>query len=173
MRKEKINVFDYAKEITSVLKPGILLNSNGDKFNSMVIGWGHLGIIWGMETFTVYVRQSRYTKAQLDKTKEFTLSVPLDNNFDKEIIRICGNLSGNDINKADYVTLVDPKTNHTPGIKEYPLTLECEIIYQQDQVLEKMPETVLERYYGKEDDIGNFHTLYIGKIVDAYIIRED
>ena len=173
MRKEKINVFDYAKEITSVLKPGILLNSNGDKFNSMVIGWGHLGIIWGMETFTVYVRQSRYTKAQLDKTKEFTLSVPLDNNFDKEIIRICWNLSGNDINKADYVTLVDPKTNHTPGIKEYPLTLECEIIYQQDQVLEKMPETVLERYYGKEDDIGNFHTLYIGKIVDAYIIRED
>lgn len=173
MRKEKINVFDYAKEITSVLKPGILLNSNGDKFNSMVIGWGHLGIIWGMETFTVYVRQSRYTKAQLDKTKEFTLSVPLDNNFDKEIIRICGTLSGNDINKADYVTLDDPKTNHTPGIKEYPLTLECEIIYQQDQVLEKMPETVLERYYGKEDDIGNFHTLYIGKIVDAYIIRED
>ena len=173
MRKEKINVFDYAREITSVLKPGILLNSNGDKFNSMVIGWGHLGIIWGMETFTVYVRQSRYTKAQLDKTKEFTLSVPLDNNFDKEIIRICGTLSGNDINKADYVTLVDPKTNHTPGIKEYPLTLECEIIYQQDQVLEKMPEAVLERYYGKEDDIGNFHTLYIGKIVDAYIIRED
>ena len=173
MRKEKINVFDYAREITSVLKPGILLNSNGDKFNSMVIGWGHLGIIWGMETFTVYVRQSRYTKAQLDKTKEFTLSVPLDNNFDKEIIRICGTLSGNDINKADYVTLDDPKTNHTPGIKEYPLTLECEIIYQQDQVLEKMPEAVLERYYGKEDDIGNFHTLYIGKIVDAYIIRED
>ena len=173
MRKEKINVFDYAREITSVLKPGILLNSNGDKFNSMVIGWGHLGIIWGMETFTVYVRQSRYTKAQLDKTKEFTLSVPLDNNFDKEIIRVCGTLSGNDINKADYVTLVDPETNHTPGIKEYPLTLECEIIYQQDQVLEKMPETVLERYYGKEDDIGNFHTLYIGKIVDAYIIRED
>lgn len=173
MRKEKINVFDYAKEITSVLKPGILLNSNGDKFNSMVIGWGHLGIIWGMETFTVYVRQSRYTKAQLDKTKEFTLSIPLDNNFDKEIIRVCGTLSGNDINKADYVTLVDPETNHTPGIKEYPLTLECEIIYQQDQVLEKMPEAVLERYYGKEDDIGNFHTLYIGKIVDAYIIRED
>ena len=173
MRKEKINVFDYAREITSVLKPGILLNSNGDKFNSMVIGWGHLGIIWGMETFTVYVRQSRYTKAQLDKTKEFTLSVPLDNNFDKEIIRVCGTLSGNDINKADYVTLVDPETNHTPGIKEYPLTLECEIIYQQDQVLEKMPEAVLERYDGKEDDIGNFHTLYIGKIVDAYIIRED
>jgi flavin reductase (DIM6/NTAB) family NADH-FMN oxidoreductase RutF len=173
MRKEKINVFDYAKEITSVLRPGILLNTNGDKFNSMVIGWGHLGIIWGMETFTVYVRQSRYTKAQIDKTKEFTLSVPVDNKFDKEIIRVCGSLSGNDINKADYVTLVEPSTNKTPGIKEYPLTLECEVLYSQDQNLDDIPPAVIERYYGKEDDIGNFHTAYIGKIVDAYIIRED
>jgi flavin reductase (DIM6/NTAB) family NADH-FMN oxidoreductase RutF len=173
MRKEKINVFDYANEINSVLRPGILLNTNGDKFNSMVIGWGHLGIIWGMETFTVYVRQSRYTKAQIDKTKEFTLSVPLDKKFDKEIIRVCGSLSGNDINKADYVTLVEPQTNHTPGIKEYPLTIECELLYAQDQVLEKMPASVIERYYSDEEDVGNFHTAYIGKSVDAYIIKED
>lgn len=173
MRKEKINVFNYANEINSVLRPGILLNTNGDKFNSMVIGWGHLGIIWGMETFTVYVRQSRYTKAQIDKTKEFTLSVPLDKKFDKEIIRVCGSLSGNDINKADYVTLVEPQTNHTPGIKEYPLTIECELLYAQDQVLEKMPASVIERYYSDEEDVGNFHTAYIGRIVDAYIIKED
>ena len=173
MRKEKINVFDYANEINSVLRPGILLNTNGDKFNSMVIGWGHLGIIWGMETFTVYVRQSRYTKAQIDKTKEFTLSVPLDKKFDKEIIRVCGSLSGNDINKADYVTLVEPQTNHTPGIKEYPFTIECELLYAQDQVLEKMPASVIERYYSDEEDVGNFHTVYIGRIVDAYIIKED
>ena len=54
--KEKINVFDYAELITKTLRPGILLNSYGDKFNSMVIGWGHLGVIWGLDTFCVYVR---------------------------------------------------------------------------------------------------------------------
>ena len=171
--KEKINVFDYAEMIEKSLRPGILLNSNGDKFNSMVIGWGHPGIIWGMETFCVYVRQSRYTKAQLDKTKEFTLSVPFEGKIDPEIVRVCGTMSGRDIDKADYVTLVEPQTNHTSGIKEYPLTIECEIIYQQDQVLEQLPENVINRYYSDEEDFGNFHTMYLGKIVDAYLIRED
>ena len=167
--KEKINVFDYAETISKALRPGILLNSNGEKFNSMVIGWGHLGVVWGIDTYCVYVRQSRYTKAQLDKTGEFTLSVPL-NGADPEITRICGTLSGRDIDKADYVTLVEPETNHTPGIKEYPLTIECEILYAQDQDLSRIPESVVGRHYSSEDD---FHTMYIGKIVDAYIITDE
>ncbi len=167
--KEKINVFDYAETISKALRPGILLNSNGEKFNSMVIGWGHLGVVWGIDTYCVYVRQSRYTKAQLDKTGEFTLSVPL-NGADPEITRICGTLSGRDIDKADYVTLVEPESNHTPGIKEYPLTIECEILYAQDQDLSRIPESVVGRHYSGEDD---FHTMYIGKIVDAYIITDE
>ena len=169
--KEKINVFDYSELITKALRPGILLNSNGEKFNAMVIGWGHLGVIWGLDTFTVYVRQSRYTKAQLDKAGEFTLSIPLDG-VDKEINRVCGTLSGRDINKADYVTLVEPETNNTPGIKEYPLTIECKIIYKQDQDLDKIPDNIIDRYYGKGSDVGDFHTAYIGQIVDAYIIKD-
>ena len=83
--KEKINVFEYAELITKTLRPGILLNTNGDKFNSMVIGWGHLGVLWGIDTFVVYVRQSRYTRAQIEKAKEFTISVPLDGKADPEI----------------------------------------------------------------------------------------
>ena len=35
--KEKINVFDYSEQIMKALRRGILLNTNGDKFNSMVI----------------------------------------------------------------------------------------------------------------------------------------
>ena len=71
--KQKINVFDYAELITKSLPAGILLNTQDEKFNSMVIGWGHLGVIWGLPTFTAYVRQSRYTRPQLDKTGEFTI----------------------------------------------------------------------------------------------------
>ena len=170
--KEKINVFDYAELISKSLRPGILLNSNGDKFNSMVIGWGHLGVIWGTDTFCVYVRQSRYTKTQIDKTKAFTISVPLYGKPDEEINRICGTKSGRDINKADYVTLEEPEKNGVPGIKEYPITIECEVIYSQDQILDNIPQDIKERYYANEDT-DNFHTMYIGKIVSAYIIKED
>ena len=66
--KETINVNDYAARIISAIPKGVLLNTNGDKFNAMVIGWGHLGTLWSRPTFHVYVRQGRYTKGQLDRT---------------------------------------------------------------------------------------------------------
>ena len=172
--KEKINVSDYAKRITEALPQGILLNTIGEKFNSMVIGWGHLGVIWGLPTFTVYVRQSRYTKAQLDKTGEFTVSAPLEGQLSKEVFRVCGSLSGRDVDKqeAAHLTLVDAETISTPGIKEYPLTLECKVLYRQDQALDSIPEGIRQRYYSRGTDVGDFHTAYIAEIVNAYIIRE-
>ncbi len=173
--REKINPFDYAEQLTKALPQGILLNTLGEKFNSMVIGWGHLGVIWGLPTVTVYVRQSRYTKPQLDAAREFTISAPLTGKLTPEVFRICGTLSGRDVDKekAAGLTLVPPEVIRTPGILEYPLTLECRVLYQQDQSLAGLPETVRQRYYTRGSDDGDFHTAYIGEIAGAYIIRED
>ena len=173
--KEKINPFDYATLLNKALPQGILLNTNGEKFNSMVIGWGYLGTLWSLPTYTVFVRQSRYTKEQLDRTGEFTISAPVSGKLSSEIFRICGTRSGRDINKEKEagLTLVRAEEIRTPGIKEVPLTLECKVLYQQDQVLENIPEDIRERFYSHGKDSGDFHTAYIGQIVDAYIIKED
>ena len=173
--KEKINAFDFAAQLNKALPQGILLNTFGDKFNSMVIGWGYLGTIWGLQTYTVFVRQSRYTKEQLDKTGEFTISAPVSGKLSKEVFRICGSQSGRDVDKekAAGLTLVKSENIRTPGIKEVPLTLECRVLYRQDQVLENIPEEIRKQYYNHGTDSGDFHTAYIAQIVDAYIIRED
>ena len=173
--KEKINAFDFAAQLNKALPQGILLNTFGDKFNSMVIGWGYLGTIWGLQTYTVFVRQSRYTKEQLDKTGEFTISAPVSGKLSKEVFRICGSQSGRDVDKekAAKLTLVKSENIRTPGIKEVPLTLECKVLYQQDQVLENIPEEIRKQYYSHGTDSSDFHTAYIAQIVDAYIIRED
>ncbi len=177
--KEKVAVSDYAEHIVKMLQKGILLNTNGDKFNAMVIGWGHLGILWGRETFHVYVRQGRYTKGQLDNTGEFTLSIPLEKP-DPGITKICGMQSGFNIDKVREagLTPVEPETNHTPGVKEYPLTIECRILYSQDQDLEKIPGDIRNDMYPQDvpgtSPLANrdAHTMYVGQIVDAYIIKE-
>ena len=176
--KEKLNVTEYANLITQALPKGILLNTNGDKFNAMVIGWGHIGTLWSVPTFHVYVRKGRYTKGQLDKTGEFTISVPLDKPS-PEINKICGSQSGFAIDKVKEanLTLEEPECNHTPGVKEYPLTIECRILYAQDQDLMKIPEDIREKMY-PQDVPGTYpmanrdlHTMYVGQIVDAYVIR--
>ena len=173
--KQPVNAFDYAELIAKKLPEGILLNTNAGKFNSMVIGWGHLGVIWGLPTFTVYVRQSRYTLSRLDRTREFTVSVPLEGKLDPEVFRICGTLSGRDVDKAQAarLTLAEPEVIRTPGIFEYPLTLECEVIYRQDQSLRELAPAVRDRCYPGGADDPDFHTAYIGRIVSAYILRED
>ncbi len=176
--KEKIDLTAYAQKITEALPRGILLNTNGDKFNAMVIGWGALGTVWGLPAFTVYVREHRYTKAQLDKTGEFTISIPLEKP-DPKIAKVCGQLSGNDVDKAaeTHLTLEDPKANNTPGIREYPLTLECKILYAQEQKLSQIPEDIRAKMYPQDIDGSDPgankdpHTAYIGQILDAYIIR--
>lgn len=120
--KEKVIITDYANVLTKALLKGILLNTKGEKFNTMVIGWGHLGTLWGRPTFHVYVRQGRYTKEQLDMTGEFTVSIPLGEP-DAEINRICGWQSGYNIDKVKEagLELEDAEVISTPGIRQYPL----------------------------------------------------
>lgn len=176
--KEEIKVTDYANLITEALPKGILLNSQHEKFDSMVIGWGGLGTVWGKSTFTVYVRQHRYTKSQLDATGEFTISVPLDKAIPL-ISKVCGTKSGRDFDKEKeaHLTLEPPMVNNVPGIKEYPLTLECKVLYSQKQDLEKIPADIREQMYPQDVDGTYFmanqdpHTAYIGEIVAAYIIK--
>ena len=176
--KEQINVNDHANRIYEALFKGILLNTNGDKFNSMVIGWGHLGRLWNLPTFAVYVREGRYTKGQLDKTGEFTISVP-EGAPDAEINRVCGSLSGRNIDKEKEakLTLVEGSQVKVPGVKEYPITLECKVLYKQEQVLAEIPEDLRTTFYPQDVDgthpMANrdAHTMYVGQIVDAYILR--
>ncbi|MCR4744210.1 MAG: flavin reductase [Lachnospiraceae bacterium] len=176
--KEKVDITDYANLITKALPKGVLLNTDADKFNSMVIGWGHLGTLWNKPTFHVYVRQGRFTKKQLDKSGEFTISIPLENP-DPEITKICGWQSGFNIDKVKEAGLVleDPEVIKTRAVKKYALTIECKVLYSQDQDLSKIPEDIREKAYPQDVD-GTYpmanrdnHTMYVGEIVAAYIIK--
>lgn len=169
--KEHITYTDYANQITTALPKCILLNTQADKFNTMVIGWGHVGRLWNKPTFVIYVRQGRFTKEQIEKNGAFTISCFLEES-DPKIFRICGTQSGRDIDKVKEagLTLEEAEVNGVPGIREYPLTIECKVLYSQDQVLEKIPGDSLDRFYSGEESY-DYHTMYVGEIVDSYIIR--
>ena len=120
----------------------------------------------------------RYTKAQIDSTNEFTISVPLGQPI-PSIAKVCGMQSGRDIDKETeaHLTLENPEKISVPGIKEYPLTLECKVLYSQRQELESIPDDIREKMYPQDVD-GTYpmanrdaHTEYIGEIVAAYIIK--
>lgn len=177
--KKEIQVFDYAKEIMKAVQNGVLLTTKADdRVNSMTISWGTLGIEWGKPIFTVFVRENRFTKQQLDKNPEFTINIPLGE-FDKKILGFCGTKSGHNTDKIKELnlTLEESENILVPAIKELPLTLECKIVYKQKQDGNAMTEENNTRFYPQDIDSSyhgankDYHTAYYGEIVSAYIIE--
>lgn len=177
--KQEIEVFDYAKEIVSAIPKGVLLTTkNGDKVDTMTIGWGTLGMEWGLPIFVAFVREGRFTREQLDASQEFTVNVPYGE-FDKHILGYCGTKSGRDAGKLNDLGLtpVDSELVKAPGIRELPLTLECKVLYQQLQDKDAIPVFIREKMYPEDVDSSNpgankdYHIAYYGQIVKAYIIK--
>ena len=48
--------------------------------------------------------------------------------------------------------LVEAETINTPGVKQYPITIECKVLYSQDQDLTKIPEDIREKMYPQDVD---------------------
>lgn len=177
--KKEINVFDYAKEIMKATEKGVLVTTKvDDKVNSMTISWGTLGIQWGKTIFTIFVRENRFTRQQLEKNPEFTVNIPVGE-FDRKILGVCGTKSGHTNDKVNELnlSLEEPKSISVPGIKELPLTLECKVIYKQMQDKNEITEENLKTCYPQDVDSSfhganrDFHIAYYGEIVSAYIIE--
>lgn len=177
--KKKIEIFDYANDIMKVLGNGVLLTTKAeDKVNSMTIGWGTLGIVWGKPMFITFVRENRFTKHQLERNPEFTINIPYGD-FDKKILGVCGTKSGRDCDKIKELnlTLETPEVISVPAIKELPLTLECKVSYKQTQDVLAISEENKKAFYPQDVDSffhgsnKDLHTAYYGEIVSAYIIK--
>lgn len=149
-----------------ITKGAFLTTKWQDKTNTMTIGWGTVGVIWGKPIFMVAVRYSRHTYKLLDNAQEFTVSIPLSNNLKKEL-GICGTKSGRDMNKFEEcgLTIQQGQKISTPVVGECELHYECKVVYQQAMEPKLVHPDIDGRYYGDDD----FHVLYYGEIVASYI----
>lgn len=138
---------------------------DGDKVNTMTIGWGSLSQYWGQEIFIAPIRHSRYTFELLKNSDEFTISVPTNNQFD-EALKICGTVSGRNedkFKKAD-LKLKDAKEINTPVIDGCDIYYECKILSFTDLKKEDLDKETQEKWYST----GDMHRLYFAKIVACY-----
>ena len=181
--KREIEVFDYAGEILKALPKGMLLTTEAeDCINAMTIGWGTLGIEWGVPIFAAYIREGRFTNDLLQRTGDFTVCIPFGEKYAKaatKAIGICGSRSGRDADKLAQagVTLVDADIVRPPAIKELPLTLECRTVFTQTQPIKNISDK-FSKFYPQGVDSSNTganedpHVAYYGEILKAYIIEE-
>ena len=174
MQKRAIDPYEYASTITAANPGGILFTTKlGDEVDTMVIGWGLIGNIWGKPTFTAFVRESRHSHTLVEQTGEFTVNVPVGKP-DKQIFKVAGSQSGRDIDKVKELglTLVEPEVVAAPALAECPITLECKVMYKQLLDETAIPEGVMKAFYPAVDGKVDMHVAYYGEIVASYIVEE-
>lgn len=155
----------YIKEVNQKLKTkGLFLVTRAEKNNAMIIGWGGIAYFWGKPIFIVPVRKSRFTHIQIEKTGEFTVNVPLNEDL-KKATAFCGSKSGRDFDKFKEcgLTAIHGKEIDTPIIGECSLHYECKVVYKQDMLQENLDKDLDKRWYP------DYHTMYFGEIVSCYL----
>jgi flavin reductase (DIM6/NTAB) family NADH-FMN oxidoreductase RutF len=181
MIRRKLSLAECAARAAETLPKGILLTScAGDKVNSMVIGWGTLGVNWNRPVFAAYVRVGRFTRELLDQNPEFTINMPLSEP-DRNVIAVCGGKSGRDMDKLAACGLhtVPGETVSVPALREFPVTLECKVLYRQEQEPALLPEALQTRFYPADKDSSftgsnrDAHVTYFGEIVSAYVLEPE
>ncbi len=161
---------DYSKYLEKAMeqlpKGAFLTTEKDGKVNTMTIGWGGFGFAWGMPTFEVMVRDSRFTKAAMDGNDSFTVTIPYNEDA-KEALGYCGRVSGRDTDKiADCkLTIVKARELENAAVVSCKgLVIECKTVMRLPMLAENVDKEVLDKWYKN----GDLHTMYYGEVLACY-----
>jgi flavin reductase (DIM6/NTAB) family NADH-FMN oxidoreductase RutF len=131
-------------------------------WNTMTASWGGLGVLWGKNVSTVYIRDSRYTFEFMNRAKVYTLSF-----FDqthRDALSYCGSHSGRDVDKAKETGLHPVIIDGGVVFEEARMVLVCRTLYSQDFDPKLFLDQSVEKHYPNKD----YHRMYIGEIESVY-----
>ncbi len=156
---------DNIEQLMATLKKGAFLTVQaGDRVNTMTIGWATIGHVWRKDVFMVAVRDSRYTFELIEKSSDFTVTIPTDAGSTKALA-FCGTESGRDYDKfAECSLKTRPASCSASPIIDIPgVHYECKIIYKS-----AMDPAFLDTEFDKLYPERDYHTLYFGEILACY-----
>ena len=148
---------------TKIGKEWMLITAGDEKkSNTMTASWGGVGIMWGKNVATAYIRPQRYTKEFVDAGDYFT--VTLFDGYKKEL-GVLGSKSGRDGDKIAEVSFDIEEVENQPTFKQGKMVFVCKKIYS-DMIDPKqfIDSSLDERWYPQKD----YHQRYIGEIIAVY-----
>ena len=153
---------------TKIGKEWMLITAgNEEKCNTMTASWGGVGIMWGKNAVTTYIRAQRYTKEFVDANDTFTISF-FDESY-RKALNICGSVSGRDKDKIKEAGLTPYFVDGTAAFEEANLILVCKKMYHGDILPENFEDEKIDtKWYPQKD----YHTMYISEILKV-LVKED
>lgn len=143
----------------------LTVGRKGGEMNSMTIGWGSLGVLWGRErpVIHVYVEKRRHTLSLMEKNNYFTVTA-----FSKDyakVLQYLGTASGRDEDKIKGSGLTLRFTESgSPAFEEDRIIFECRKIYSTWLNPAGFGDVPEEEYSNRP-----LHEEFIGEIVNAWV----
>lgn len=138
----------------------LVTSGSKEKFNTMTVSWGGVGIMWGKPAAFTFIRPQRYTFGFTENNDFYTMSF-FDEKY-RKALQFCGSKSGRDYDKVKETGLTPVFTeNGTPYFEEAKLVLVCKKMYAQFLNEESVTDADgVKKWYN--DD---YHKMYISEIV--------
>ena len=139
----------------------------GDKIkaNTMTASWGTLGVLWGKNVVSIFIRDSRYTKEFIDRQDTFSLTFfDMKNKENKLALKYFGAISGRKEDKiANAKMHIDYASDGTPFIDEGNLVLICRKMSATKILPEQFIDPTIDGTWYKDKD---YHTMYIAEVTE-------
>lgn len=163
-REVKIEELQF-NPFTKIGKEWLLITAgDSEKFNTMTASWGGVGVYWGKNVVTTYIRPQRYTKEFVDSNDTFTVAF-FDETY-REALNICGTVSGRDINKIEKAGLTPYFVDDTVAFEEANMIIVCKKLYHGNMPLENFDAKENDKKWYPEKD---YHTMYISEIIKVLV----
>lgn len=132
------------------------------KYNMMTASWGELGVLWGKNVSTVFIRPTRYTLEFVERKDYYSLSF-FDEKY-KPALAYCGSHSGRDVNKEKETGLTPVFDAQAPYFSEAKLVLICRKLYHQKLDPSGFIDKGIDSECYPEKD---YHELFVGEIISV------
>ena len=158
---EELNMNPFTK----IGKEWMLISAgNEEKANTMTASWGAMGVMWGKNAVTVYLRPQRYTKEFVDREQTFTISF-LGEKY-RQNLGYCGKVTGKRIDKISEAGLTPYYVDGTTAIEEADMIMVCKTMYHDTIKPECFDETRNnDKWYPDKD----YHTMYIAEVTKVLL----
>lgn len=140
-----------------------------EKCNGMTVSWGGLGVWWGKNAATVYIRQNRCTKDFIDAGERFTLAALPESC--RKALGYMGSHSGHDGDKWQPAGLTPMDVEGVAAPEEAEVILVCRKLLAAELTEETFLDPEMKARWYAGGDEGNYHTMYIAEI-EKVLVKE-
>lgn len=167
---KKLELTSFHENVFELIgKKWLLLGAeSNDVMNAMTASWGGLGVIWNKNVATVYIRPQRFTKHLFDESDTFSIMVFTEEY--RDALKYMGTTSGKDEDKTKHCEFHIQHIDDTPYYEEAAMVITCRKLYAQPLAPEHFVDASIDE---KNYPLKDYHTMYIGEIINVYKKADD